>query len=670
MRVRARADLVGAEVTVVHKPTPVHVCEGLSGQRTMGWWAPTFEGSLICEPGTVRRCSCGRTWVAGEAPGLVPAVWRREGAHRALVARAANQGFEVIPVVWLSYHQGVPHRGYWDQSMVEALTHGELGRTANTFEHFDGWPQAVLDGAVVVLPARYHVDDADRLNDDLARLQWCVLFLTSDEESLFPWRKIHHPNLRLWIMTPRPGVHDPHDARFIGEGWSPEVRAALQKLPFPEKQLDWAFAGQVTHGQRLQLAEHLRRLPNGRLVETAGFTQGLDRAGYAALLADAKVAPAPSGPATPDSFRLYEALEAGCLPIVHERCPGYDDEDYWDLLLGDDPLLDGPFAVTDTWSGVGLMIDPLVSTGWPANANRTQARWMAYKRRLQVALDADLAAVGVPCPSPAVDDRITVLVTMSPIASHPATAVIDETLASIRERLPRAEIIVLCDGVRPEQEDRRDDYEQAIRRLLWTCNLHGRNVLPVIFDDHVHQANMVRAGLEHVRTPLVLFVEHDTPLVGEIPWDGLCDVVQSGDAHVVRFHHEASVLAVHEHLCPDSAARDVRGVPLRRTVQWSSRPHLADTEFYRQLIGGYFGVESRTFTEDVLHGVVDQAWREHGEDGWDEFRLWIYSPPGDIKRSTHLDGRAGEAKFDDRLVFAYDGPTPRGAPAPTAERDD
>jgi hypothetical protein len=61
---------------------------------------------------------------------------------------------------------------------------------------------------------------------------------------------------------------------------------------------------------------------------------------------------------------------------------------------------------------------------------------------------------------------------------------------------------------------------------------------------------MTRAGLNHVATPTILFVEHDAPITPDcdFEWDGLIDAIMQGDANVVRFHHEARVLPEHEHL--------------------------------------------------------------------------------------------------------------------------
>ena len=208
-------------------------------------------------------------------------------------------------------------------------------------------------------------------------------------------------------------------------------------------------------------------------------------------------------------------------------------------------------------------------------------------------------------------------------------------------------------------------------RLIDLCWHDLTNVLPVWTPEHEHQANLMRQALEMVRTPLVLFMEHDTPLCGEIPWGELGDVILSGQANVIRLSSEASILEPWQHLFLDTqdAPQYVGGIPLVRTVQWSSRPHLADADWYRRIIDTWFDPSSRIFTEEVLHGVVQHAWRTRREAGWREWRLWMYAPPGDMKRSWHTDGRAGADKGEDGWVFAYPGGgTPPGAPRATADR--
>lgn len=254
----------------------------------------------------------------------------------------------------------------------------------------------------------------------------------------------------------------------------------------------------------------------------------------------------------------------------------------------------------------------------------------------------------------------------SPIPSHPSTAIIEETIDSIRDQLPTCEILVLIDGVKPEQAHRKADYDEYVASLIRLCRFQWSNVLPIVHDAYLHQGVMVRTVLPYIRTPLLLFVEHDTPLFGApIEWEGCCAAIESDQARIVRFHHEASVLAVHMHQMI-GVPMEVCGVRLWRTMQYSARPHLTSTEDYRQIIPRYFGWNSRTFLEDVLHGAVSSGWRA----GWDQWRLWIYTPDvPDIKRSTHLDGRAGDPKWENKYRFDYDGAdTPPGAP--NARRDE
>ena len=50
--------------------------------------------------------------------------------------------------------------------------------------------------------------------------------------------------------------------------------------------------------------------------------------------------------------------------------------------------------------------------------------------------------------------------------------------------------------------------------------------------------------------------------------------------------------------------------------------------------------------------VLDQAYNVDGIAGWNQHRVHIYDPGnGNMKRSYHIDGRAGEAKYDDSQVF-------------------
>jgi hypothetical protein len=148
---------------------------------------------------------------------------------------------------------------------------------------------------------------------------------------------------------------------------------------------------------------------------------------------------------------------------------------------------------------------------------------------------------------------------------------------------------------------------------------------------------------------------------GPIDVAGIAAAMQArADVQVVRLYRDAIMDPSHRAMLLEETRHDVGGVPLARTTQWSQNPHLAKTEFYREIIGQYFGQRSRVMIEDVLHGAVVNA----GRAGWDRWGLWLYAPEevgGNLRRCGFVNGRGDDPRYPMRV--AYDGPCPPGAPA-------
>ena len=238
-------------------------------------------------------------------------------------------------------------------------------------------------------------------------------------------------------------------------------------------------------------------------------------------------------------------------------------------------------------------------------------------------------------------NEITCLIAISPIPSHPSSEVIDQTVASIRERLPDSEIIFMFDGVPAWSAEFKEPYEVFKQNYLWRINHEFGNATPIVFNEHMHQSGMTREALKLVRTPLILFLEQDTPLHNDIPFDKLTEPILTGYINVLRFHFEAQIHPEHQHLMLDQSPIEILGQPFLRTRQWSQRPHLASTAYYRNMCEKYWDDKPR-FIEHVMYGLVAE-----GGDNYDEHRLHIYAPEGTFVRSKHLDGRRlGAANYD------------------------
>lgn len=227
---------------------------------------------------------------------------------------------------------------------------------------------------------------------------------------------------------------------------------------------------------------------------------------------------------------------------------------------------------------------------------------------------------------------ITVVMPTSFIPSHPSTAILEETVASVRYWLPDAEVVLTFDGLTADNASRFKDYEEYIRRALWIADRQWGAVCPLIMDRHRHQTGMMREAMKEIRTSQILYVEHDTPLVTDEPidWSLITDYISAGHSSSVRLAHEAVVPEPHEYLMHGHDGHFLR------TSQYSQRPHVATKAFFRRLLDL---LPETDFIEEVAHGLVMQAHILDGMDGWNQWRLHIYDPGnGNMKRSYHLDG--------------------------------
>ncbi len=150
-------------------------------------------------------------------------------------------------------------------------------------------------------------------------------------------------------------------------------------------------------------------------------------------------------------------------------------------------------------------------------------------------------------------------------------------------------------------------------------------------DTYSHQSGQTREALKIVRTPLILFVEHDTPLVGETPFEDLSRLLFSGDINMIRLNHETMILPDHKYLQVDQEPIVMHGVPVVRSRQYSQRPNLASTNYYNRIINTYCDDQPR-FIEHCLYGPVVA-------DPWEKHKLCVYHPlEGSILRSSNLNG--------------------------------
>jgi hypothetical protein len=242
------------------------------------------------------------------------------------------------------------------------------------------------DGAVVVV----HGEDSlstgvEKLNEDLAKYKWVIVIVLGDERHQFPAHEIQHCNMKIWIQEPVPGTHE-YANRFILDGWTPYC-----KREDVEKDLDWVFAGQVTHERRRDCVNYLKRIHRpGILIETAGYTQGVSLPEYFRLLSRAKIVLCPSGPNSPDAARAWEALECGAIPILDERSP-VQKGGFWKLVIPDSPL-----PRINSWDEMPELMSRILDN-YAAYHETCLSWWDAYKRDWYNWLTEDITCLKSQC---------------------------------------------------------------------------------------------------------------------------------------------------------------------------------------------------------------------------------------------------------------------------------
>ncbi|MBL8628353.1 MAG: exostosin family protein [Rhodospirillaceae bacterium] len=150
--------------------------------------------------------------------------------------------------------------------------------------------------------------------------------------------------------------------------------------PSSTRKYMWGFAGDSKKLTRAEMLAEMNKVPGGFTHLTSGFgaADALSTADYRALLDDSVFAPSPSGWSNIDSFRVYEALEAGCIPIVEQR-PHFV---YFTTLLGPHPI-----PTIENWADAVSLIHKLNGANETERVRLACANWWAdYKPKLKTRL--------------------------------------------------------------------------------------------------------------------------------------------------------------------------------------------------------------------------------------------------------------------------------------------
>lgn len=201
----------------------------------------------------------------------------------------------------------------------------------------------------------------------------------------------------------------------VGLGWK-DGRCKKHKCDNKSWRYDWSFAGDPNKSDRLEMLNVFQRVwpeASSRVHLTSpGFDalDGLKVNTYFNIMCNSKIVACPTGWKNLDTFRLYEALEAGAVPMVLARS-GWQQHDksmptYWHHIFF--PNKDRkcqayysnelPFFVGETWEEVVSKAKHLCTQQPERMYEKMRARcnkfWQKYKEETRQEVSQLMSTLG------------------------------------------------------------------------------------------------------------------------------------------------------------------------------------------------------------------------------------------------------------------------------------
>lgn len=215
-------------------------------------------------------------------------------------------------------------------------------------------PEVLPDHALLLFqrtPPMFQVDRYKALLDKASAK--VILLHVSDEDGKDPIELYNHPAVKHVIRNYyRKDCVGRSNVTILPLGYS--VKAPPTSSTFSERSLMWSFAGSLDRPGRKEALSVLHALTpfESKTKATFGDPSPLQGSAYTDQLRDSKFIPAFKGFWSLESFRLYEALEAGAIPLYVPSEGKLGDE--YTEVLGKSPVLALP-----SWEQAPILLNQL-----------------------------------------------------------------------------------------------------------------------------------------------------------------------------------------------------------------------------------------------------------------------------------------------------------------------
>jgi hypothetical protein len=220
------------------------------------------------------------------------------------------------------------------------------------------------------------------LDDTAAAGHKVILVHISDENGRDPIDLYDHPAVKHVVRNYyRADCVGRSNVLILPLGYSGKAPTAAPT--FAERSLRWSFAGSMDRPKRAEALRALEVLTpfDVKSKATFGDSSPLQGGAYTDQLLRSQFIPAFRGFWSLESFRLYEALEAGCIPL-YVPSEGEQGDEY-SHVLGKSPILALP-----SWSQAPVLLEQLSKNSAVMEQHRQdlQKWWSEKKQSLRTIL--------------------------------------------------------------------------------------------------------------------------------------------------------------------------------------------------------------------------------------------------------------------------------------------
>jgi Exostosin family len=219
-----------------------------------------------------------------------------------------------------------------------------------------------LDNSIYILSGPYSRLPR-RFLDSVSSLRGKGLFHLADES--FTGGYEMYRNFDFVLRNYHSSIFNNPGIMTLPLGFTNDMMNLSPTAPMTQRRFLWSFAG-IKRAARIKMLQNLKNVVPHKcyLYDSQSQQPWLDRAEFRALLSDSVFSPCPMGNTVLESFRIYESLEMGCIPILERRrwMP------YYDRLMPDHPL-----PTFSSWRKARQFVEAVASD---------QSRLIAYQQEI------------------------------------------------------------------------------------------------------------------------------------------------------------------------------------------------------------------------------------------------------------------------------------------------